>query len=399
MNKKKPRIPATSTPANAIDAGLGWRWHPARFRTALGLLIVALGFVFTFGQSSPLVMWALRDAYLATRAEVVKAPYWADALDKQPDPAGAIAGWNVDLKIPGYPFSLAVALADLDPDRNATQQAKPPDAARYAVGTRHPVWFLADQHRIAARTVSLISEPPPLLIGRAAFPRLPSLIDAMDASEELLIVLAVLGSIGLLFLILAFVGRRAGAKTDWSWSSRIGLSAVVTMIGGGVYLLNNDHPLAVSEEQYAPAEIEISTTPFAVDQLVHYRGYRVVWRTWRVEARLVNPDGPSFFIDVDGLDPHRVPWASRHSPDLDALKSGTRIPVWQSRFHSSPLEGANLSKPQLYWETFLSRERWPQKYTWHHFISDAPQACAFVVTCLALLLVILIPLGKGRPAV
>ena len=50
-------------------------------------------------------MWFLRCLRGHAR-EIVKAPYRADALDKQPDPNGAIAGWHVELTVSGKPFAL-----------------------------------------------------------------------------------------------------------------------------------------------------------------------------------------------------------------------------------------------------------------------------------------------------
>jgi hypothetical protein len=394
MAKKKPSPKVSVVAQPAARAGIGWRWHPARFRVALCWVVAAIGFTALVGQHTALVMWFLRDAYVATRAEVVKAPYWADALDKQADLDGAIAGWHVDLAVSGKPFAIAVALADLDPGGNYVQEKSPPDAARFALGTTHPVWFMEDQTKIPARAVSLISEPPSLLVGRSAFPRLPSLAEAAEASTELLVVAGAMLAIAAVYLLLAYVGRREGVA-DQGRASRWAFASVMVLIAAGTSLIARDHPLA-HDESYSPAEIEIVRAPFASDQLTHFRGYRVLWRTWRVEARLVNPDGPAFFIDADGLDPHRVPWASRHSPDIDAFKPGTRMPVWQSKFHSSALEGTVLSKPELYWEAFLSRERWPEKYTMRNFFNDSPQTSMFIATCIALALVCLMPLGGGR---
>lgn len=391
--KPSPKVGVVAQPP-VSRGGIGWRWHPARFRVALCWVVAAIGFTAIFGQSTALVMWFLRDAYVATRAEIVKAPYWADALDKQPDPNGAIAGWHVELTVSGKPFALAVALADFDPGGNHVQEKSPPDAARFALGTTHPAWFMDDQRKISARSVSLISEPPSLLISRNAFPRPPSLAEAAEASTDVLGVSAAMLAIAAVYLLLAFVGRREGVA-DQRRTSRWTAAGAMVLIAGGTYFIGSDHPLA-HDESYLPAEIEIVRAPFASDQLTHFRGYRALWRTWRVEARMVNPDGPVFVIDVDGLDPHRVPWASRHSPDFDAFKPGTRLPVWQSKFHSSALEGTVSSKPLLYWEAFLSRERWPEKYTLRHFVSDAPQASMVIAMCIALALVCLIPPGGGR---
>ncbi|MBL8512772.1 MAG: hypothetical protein JNJ55_02180, partial [Betaproteobacteria bacterium] len=328
MAKKKPSPKVNVAAQPASRGGIGWRWHPARFRMALWLVVAAIGLAATFGQSSALVMWFLRDAYVATRATVVKAPYWADALSKEADPYGSVAGWYVDLQVADKPFTLAVAMSDFDPGKNSADKNQPPSPGRFSVGNVHPVWFMVDQQRIAARTVSLISEPPPLLISRAEFPHFPTLDEAIAESTAALTLSAALLVIAVPYLILAFVGRRNDI-TPADAATRASVAFVALLIAAGIFMLNREHPLAANTEQYVPAEIEIVTLPFAVDQLTHYSGYRVVWRTWRVEARLVNPDGPAFFIDVDGLDPRRVTWASRHSPDFDAFKPGTRMKVWQ----------------------------------------------------------------------
>ncbi|MBL8520609.1 MAG: hypothetical protein JNK75_08035 [Betaproteobacteria bacterium] len=401
MGKPKGQTKANTSRAPVAapasqDMGWGLRYHAGRLRTALFFLVVAAGIVVCFGQGGSLGAWFLRDQYVATRASVVKAPYWADALDPQPDPYGAIAGWHVDLKVADYPFSLAVALSDLDPSRNYVGKDTPPDAAKFAAGSTHPVWFYADARWKAPETVSLIERPPALLIGRAAFPRFPTLAEAFEDSDALPIVCGGALALAAIFLVLTVYGRRGGETAGEAFSVRASKGFVALLVAGGAYVINNDHPLTGDEARYVPAEIIVTREPYPDDKLSHYAGYRLVWRTWRLDARLADAKGTEFSIDVDGLDPHRVPWASRHSPDFSALQPGTRLPVWRSPFHSSNLDGITTHKQSLYWEAFLSRERWPNRYTWREFIQDSPLAVAFMATCLALAVVFLIPLGGRR---
>ena len=165
---------------------------------------------------------------------------------------------------------------------------------------------------------------------------------------------------------------------------------------GAAWFVNSEHPLASTNDQYTPAQIEITREPFPNDKLTNYRGYRVLWRTWQVEAKLDAPGGPGFTIDVDGLDPHRVPWASRHSPDFSAFKPGIKMPVWQSSYRSADLKGVVTSKLEVQWDTFLSRERWPEKYTLRDFIKDNTIPDMIIVICIALGMVWLVPLGGRR---
>lgn len=411
MNQKKTRAvksdriePRQSVAAHMAaqreGGGWGWRWHGGHFRVALWMIVAAIGIVITFGQqSSAIAQWWLGDGYVATRATIVKAPFWADALEPKPansDYSDAIAGWHVELRVGEYPFTLAVALADFDPSKNYTDQKIVPDANRFAVGSVHPVLFYENNRKKQPETVALLERPPALLVSRAAFGRFPSLMEAMENSVELLIAPGILLFLAVLYLMASVWGKRGGNTAGATLASRAGPAFFAILVAGGTYLINNEHPLARSEEQYSPAEIEITRAPFPSDQLTYYSGYRILWRTWRVEAKLTTPGAQEFTIDVDGLDPHRATWASRHSPDFAAFQPGTKMPVWQSSFHSSTINHLGSQKPVIYWETFLSRERWPNKYTHEDFIRDGPGAVAVMLVALALALVWLIPLGGRR---
>ena len=396
-NGVKPRQPTTSPQAGSQKPPWGFRWHAGHFRIALWLIVAAIGIVVTFGQQEgALAQWVFRDGYVATRATVVKAPYWADALAPKPQQEEANAGWHIDLRVGDYPFTLAVGLSDFDPDRNGTDQKIIPDANRFAVGTVHPIWFYDDQHRKAPETVALLASAPALLISRAAFSRFPSLWEALENSVELLVVPACLLFIAWWYLLFSFIGRQGGNTAGSPLSVRIGPALFAFAAAGAAWLVNSEHPLASTNDQYAPAQIEITREPFPNDKLTNYRGYRVLWRTWQVEAKLDAPGGPGFTIDVDGLDPHLVPWASRHSPDFSAFKPGTKMPVWQSSYRSADLKGVVTSKPEVQWDTFLSRERWPEKYTLRDFIKDNTIPDMIIVICIALGLVWLVPLGGRR---
>ena len=388
-------------PQRAVKVnGWGLRWHAGHFRTALWLAVAAIGIICTFGQQSgALAQWFLRDAYVATRATVVKAPFWADALEPKPansDYSDAIAGWHIELRVGDYPFTLAVALADFDPDKNSTDQKIVPDAARFAVGSVHPVWFYANNRLKQPETVALLESPPSLLISRAAFGRFPSLMEAIENSVEVLIAPAIMLSLAAIFLVLAFFGKQGGETAGAPLGRRLMPAFFAMLIAGGAYLVNNEHPLAVHDDQYVPAEIEITRGPVPSDTLTYYRGYRVLWRTWQVQARTVGGPGQSFTIDADGLDPRRAPWASRHSPDFSALQPGTKLAVWQSNMHSTTLGYLGSMNPVIQWETFLSRERWPEKYTPRDFVRDGPIATMVIAFALLLALVWLLPLGGRR---
>ena len=406
MKQKPPRDGAKPAQRQAASAqastqmqpeGWGFRWHAGHFRTSLWLAVAAIGIVLTFGQSNgALEQWFLRDAYVATRATIVKAPYWADALDPQPDVNGAIAGWHIELRVGEYPFTLAVALSDFDPDKNNTDQKIVPDANRFAIGTVHPVWFYADNKMKQPETVALLQSTPALLISRAAFSRFPTLDEAIENSIELLIAPVIMLSIAAFYLVFSFVGKRGGNTAGAPLSGRLTSAFVMCLVAGGAYFVNNEHPLAAREEQYVPGEIEITRAPFPEDKLTNFSGYRVLWRAWRVEAKLTAPGAQVFTIDVDGLDPRRTTWASRHSPDFSALQPGTKLAVWQSNVHRSTLNNLGSMKQTIYWETFLSRERWPEKYTPRDFVKDNPVATMVIATALMLAVVWLLPLGGRR---
>jgi hypothetical protein len=409
MKQKKARVDNRIAPRQSVAAhfaaqssqGWGLRWNAGRFRVALWLIVLAIGVVITFGQhGSALAQLWLADGYVATRATVVKAPFWADALEPKPanaDYSDAVAGWHIELRVGEHPFTLAVALTDFDPNNNYTDQKIVPDAKRFAVDSVHPVWFYDDNKRKQPETVALLERPPALLISRAAFGRFPSLMEAMENSVELLIAPGILLSLAALYLIASVWGKRGGNTAGASFAARAGPAFFAIVIAIGIYMLNNEHPLARENEQYSAAEIEITNAPFPSDQLTYYNGYRVLWRTWRVQAKLTTPGAQEFTIDVDGLDPHRATWASRHSPDFAAFQPGTRMPVWQSSFHGSNLKHIGPMKPVIYWETFFSRERWPEKYTPRDFVKDSPVAVAAIAVALALALVWLMPLGGRRP--
>ncbi len=103
-----------------------------------------------------------------------------------------------------------------------------------------------------------------------------------------------------------------------------------------------------------------------------------------------------FTIDVDGLDPRRAPWASRHSPDFSVFQPGNKLAVWQSDFHRTTLDNLGSVKPVIYWETFLSRERWPEKYTPRDYVKDNPIATMIIAIALLFALIALLPLGGQR---
>jgi hypothetical protein len=387
--------PGVQRPATVND--YGFRWHAGRFRVALWMTVVAFAIVLTFGQQSgALAQWYLRDGYVATRANIVKAPYWADALAPKMDGNDAVAGWYIDLRVGEYPFMLPMALTDFDPDKNYQDQKIVPDANRFAVGSEHRVWFYADNKKKQPETVGLLNSTPALVISRTAFSRFPTLQDALEESTDLLIAPGILLSLAAFYLLLSLYGKRGGDTAGSTLVARLPAVFAACLVGGGAYLVNNEHPLVVHEEQYVPAEIEITRGPQPDDQLTYYAGYRVLWRTWQVQARLAGGASPEFTIDVDGLDPRRQPWASRHSPDFAAFQPGTKIPVWQSNFYSSTLNNLGSMKPVVNWDTFLSRERWPNKYTWRDFIKDNPIAAVVVATAGLLALIWLVPLGGKR---
>lgn len=385
------------TRTQAQTPSWGFRWHAGHFRTALLLAVAAIGIVLTFGQQSgALAQWFLRDGYVATRATVVKAPFWADALEPKSEVSDAIAGWHTELRVGDYPFTLAVALADFDPDKNYFDQKIVPDANRFAVGSVHPVWFYADNKWKQPETVALLQSTPALLISRAVFSRFPSLSEVIENSFELLIAPVLLLSLAAIFLVLSFVGKRGADTTGAPLASRLTVAFAACLVAGGAYLVNSEHPLAVHKDQYVPAEIEITRAPFPQDKLTYYSGYRMLWRTWQVEAKLATPNAQVFTIDVDGLDPRRTPWASRHSPDFSALQPGTRLAVWQSNVHSSTLNNLGSMKQTIYWETFLSRERWPEKFSPRDFVKDNSIATVVIAIALLLAVVWLVPLGGRR---
>jgi len=382
----------------------GWefRWHAGHFRTALLLVVAAIGIVVTFGQTAgSLAQWYLRDGYVATRATVVKAPFWADALEPKSatDYSDAIAGWHIELRVGDYPFTLAVALADFDPDKNNTDQKIVPDAGRFAIGSVHPVWFYADNKKKQPETVALLQSTPALLISRAAFTRFPSRNEAIENSIELLIAPVLLISLAAIFLVCSFVGKRGGNTAGMPFVTRLTYAFGACVVAGGAYLVTNEHSLAGNDQQHVPAEIEITRAPLPSDQLTYYGGYRVLWRTWQVQAKLITPaisPPPEFTIDVDGLDPHRTPWASRHAPDFSVFQPGNRIAVWQSNFYSSTLSNLGPQKPVIYWQTFLSRERWPEKYAASDFVKDNPIATMLIAIMLSVAVIWLVPLGGRR---
>ncbi len=408
MKQKSPRTTAQQSRRQAASPqsgpqrvaeinNWGFRWHAGRFRVALWMTVVAFAIVLTFGQQSgAFAQWYLRDGYVATRASIVKAPYWADALAPKDQSSDAIAGWHIDLRVGEYPFTLPMALTDFDPDKNYLDQKLVPDANRFAVGSEHRVWFYADNKKKQPETVGLLTSTPALVISRTAFPRFPTLQDALEESTELLIAPVILLSLAMIYLVLSFFGKRGGDTAGQTLAARLPAVFAVALVAGGTYLVNNEHPLAGDEGRYVPAEIEITRGPQPDDKLTYYAGYRVLWRTWQVQARLTGGNGQEFTIDVDGLDPHRQPWASRHSPDFSAFQPGTKMAVWQNTFHSSTLEQLGSMKPTIYWETFLSRERWPDKYTWRNFIKDSPIAVVVIAAAGLLALIWLVPLGGRR---
>ena len=132
--------------------------------------------------------------------------------------------------------------------------------------------------------------------------------------------------------------------------------------------------------------------------LTFYCGYRVLRRTWQVQAKLTAPDSPGFTIDVDGLDLRRAPWAFRHSPDFFLFQPGAKLAFWQSNFYSSILNNPGSFKPTVPRESFFSRERWPEQYTPKDFVKDNPVATMVIAIALLLTVVWLLPLGGRRVA-
>lgn len=399
-NGKEPKrrhmaSPQTGPQREAKVNTWGLRWHAGNFRMALTLMALAAVVLIGFGQNTgALAQWYLRDGFVATRATVVKAPFWADALEAKTDDHTGIAGWHIELRVGDYPFTLPVSLADFDPDKISTDQKRPPDAQRYAVGSVHPVWLYADHRKKQPETVALLNSTPPLLYSRAAFKRFPSLSEAAEDSMELLIAPVLLLCVAEAYLLFSFFGKRGGDTAGPTLVGRLPVVFFIGTIAFITYLVSSEHPLDSSPERYIPAEIEILSGPFPSDKLTIYRDYRVLWRTWQVHARLTGKTtSPVFTIDVDGLDPHRVPWASRHSPDVAALQPGTKLAVWENTYHSATLQNLGSDKPIIYWETFLSRERWPDKYTWRNFVQDNPVAVVLLAGEALLLLIWLMPLG------
>jgi hypothetical protein len=373
----------------------GLRWHPGNFRRALTYLVLAAGVLLTFGQTyGGLPYWYYRDGYVATRATVVKAPFWADAIEPNAQDGGGNAGWHIELRVGDYPFALAVSLADFDPDKNSMDKKIVPDAKRHAVGSVHPVWFYANNKKMQPQTVALRERPPALVYSRATFRSFPNLREALEDSVELLIAPAALLFVAAVYLLRSFFGKPGGDAAREQARPRIVPAGIAALVAVCAWQVNSDHPLAAHADNYVPAELEIVRAPFAEDKLTEYDDYRVLWRTWNVEARLTGKSAKDVFtIDVAGLDPRRAAWASRHSPDFSALQAGARLAVWQDTFHNFALENLGSQKPTLFWGTFLSRERWPEKYTWRHFLQDAPVATVVVAMAVLMMVVWLVPLG------
>lgn len=388
-------------PAARTGGGHGWgpRWHAGRFRTALFLLVAAVGLVWVFGiTGGPLSHWMLRDGYVATRATVTKAPFWADALDTRKDADEGVAGWYVEMTMRGLPYSVPVALGDFDPDRNQFDAKSPPDARRFAEGSVHPVWFYEDNHRKQPETVSLLQSSPVLVMSRAAFPRFPTFLEAVDSASELLVFPAILLALGFLFLLLSVWGKRGGSTAGSTFGARLVPFLFCLLVAGGAVMVNLDHPLAHRGEDFTAESIEIVRAPVASDRLTQFGGYRLLWRTWQVEARLNKPGSNVFLIDVDGIDPRRATWASRHSPEFAAFQLGNVLPVWRAGYQTTMLDTAGSYKPVLPWDAFLSRDRWPDKYTYQNFIADNPAAVRCIALALALALILIVPLGGRRVA-
>lgn len=392
--KPAPRVRAAPK-AKAPAASWGARWHAGNFRAALCLTILAIAFALSFGQGSVLGQWYLRDGYVATRATIVKAPFWADTLAPN-NTDDAIAGWHVELRVGEYPFTLPVALADFDPDKIYTQQGVAPAGDRFAVGSVHPVWFYDDNRKKQPETVSLLQSVPALVISRAAFGRFPSLSEAMEQDYEVLIAPAILLALAALYLFFAFFGKRWGNTSGSSFVARATWAGGACVVAVGAYLVTNEHPLASHSAEYTPAEIEITRGPLPIDQLTSYRGYRVLWRTWQVQGRLATPGAREFTIDVDGLDPHRTTWASRHSPDFSAFQPGSKLPVWRSGLYGAKLDNPGPLKPVISWDSYLSRERWPEKYTLRDYAQDNPVGVVIIAAAMLFALALVIPLGGNR---
>jgi hypothetical protein len=372
---------------------LGYCYAPTRLRAGLLLWLLAAGFTITFGFTTPSISaWLLKDGYVATRATIVTAPFWAERIGPKNTYDDAVAGWHMEIKITGHDFALPVALADFDPDGNYFEETRKPDPARFAVGKTIPVWFFAAPVYKTAQTVSLLDSAPPMVLNRAVFTQAPSLNDALHDSIGLLVVPMVLGTIGVGFFIAVPLGRSADAA-DSPFARRAMWAFGLGCVAYFVYLISNDHPLADRANDFEAAEVEVLDTPRGTDSLTNVYGYRLLWRTWRVPVKIL-PDGPIVLSDVDGLDPRRSAWANRFLPDGAVFAPGTRLPVWRATSQAWLYE--NTSGDNIVpWHALLSRERWPEKYTWRHFVADNPSATAGIATLLAAALLVLIPLGRA----
>ena len=233
---------------------------------ALWLAVVAVGVMLAVAQESgPLAQWLFRDGYVATRATVVKARYWADALEAKPQTDEAIAGWHIDLRVGDRPFALAVALSDFDPDKNYFDQKYSPDKNRFAEGSVHPVWFYADNKLKQPETVALLQSPPALLISRAASARFPAFSEAIENSIEFLIAPALLLAIAAIYLLLSLVGKKGGDTAGSPLATRLTTAIVACLVAGGAYLVNNEHPLAVHDRSSTAARSSTRTVAVARD--------------------------------------------------------------------------------------------------------------------------------------
>lgn len=78
------------------------------------------------------------------------------------------------------------------------------------------------------------------------------------------------------------------------------------------------------------------------------------------------------------------------------FQPGTKMAVWQSNFHSSTLNNLGSLKPTIPWDSFLSRERWPEKYTFRDFVKDNTAATIVIALTLLMAVIWLLPLGGRR---
>lgn len=377
------------------------RYRPGRLR--FGLLVLGIGLSFFWAvwwHLTGTLQWRLQDDYIATRITVTKAPYWADAQGP-PDEDGAIAGWHIEARVGEYPFTVPMALADFDPDGIHTERKREPDSTRFAIGSKHPVWFYANGSALKPETIAYAAQAPTLIHNRVVYQRFPTFTEAVGESKVLILMLAApIIAIGLFNVALAFARPRTREHaSDGTLAVRIQLAVLFLLAALGTIYLANSHPLQGRDSWYIDNDFKVAGEPFPVDSLTMFAGVRIVWREWYVSGELAAYPGNIVAVPVDSVIAHRQPWSSRLSPDLSELKPGASMPVWLDKSSEFMLKGGSgtLAKPQrVQWDVVLSRERWPDKYTWRDFVREHPQVTAFSLSALLLALICLVPMPFAR---